>query len=129
MAAGRVSKMSGALVWSELIPRSRGADGNRLLGGVLTAVGKESYPSGEILFSEHREGRIHLNYADHKESDAKQDLCSGKCCTFAAVISRGMLGCSGNVAGMFTFSSVTLFLVVVVFNVCFSETSSPTSAW
>lgn len=90
---------------------------------------RESYPSGEILFSEHREGRIHLNYADHKESDAKQDLCSGKCCTFAAVISRGMLGCSGNVAGMFTFSSVTPFLVVVVFNVCFSETSSPTSAW
>lgn len=53
-----------------------------------------------------------------------EQLCSEKCCTFAAVISKGMLDSLGKNAEMFTFQLIE-FLIGVVFSACFPKTPSP----
>lgn len=51
----------------------------------------------------------------------KKALCSEKCCTFAAVISRGTLDSPGKNTGLFIFSAAIQFLMGAVFSVCFTE--------
>lgn len=57
----------------------------------------------------------------HKAGNAKlEDFCSEKCCTSTAAISRSMLDCLRNTAGMFIFSAVTQFHIGgVVFGIYF----------